>query len=527
MKGLNNKGFAITTLLYGLLSVAFLIMTLLIGVMSTNRQNTSTLVKTIEEELNRYGETETTFAYVGELQEYIVPYGQAGWYKIELWGAKSSSGNGDYASGIVYLEENTTLYFYLGATCSSASACNSAYNKANTEVRVVPTASTQWNDSTSIRSTIMRAGSIDASYVSGMAGMNSVNESGTATNQTNHYSGYYFINGLYIPDSNAGNGMANVELVSTNAKTLPPTKKTTALDSVRYIKVCSEGSNKNTSNHIVEIQAIEFSTGTNLAKGKALTYYTSNVAYATEGNLLSTGSEYTDFGTGNQCTTIDLGSAYTLSEIGVWQYYKDSRTYYNQTVAVSTNNSTWTYLKNTSETNTTSVKESIIGTRFTSWQPNTTTTLPAGNYYIMSTVADNIALTAQNARNVTSPNKANVTTEIFTASKLQKWTIEIVSGSGTSTIYKIYESENLHALQIAEGTAETSENANAAATYRGYAWDQWYIIPQGNGTYKIQSLLGTYLSSSNNSGAGNANMDGGSTSDTTFSNRWKFINAEY
>lgn len=527
MKKLNNKGFAITTLLYGLLSVAFLIMTLLIGIMSTNRQNTSTLVKTIEEELNRYGETETTFAFVGELQEYIVPYGQAGWYKIELWGAKSSSGKGDYTSGIIYLEENTTLYFYLGETCSSTSACNSAYNKANTEVRIVPTASTQWNDSTSIRSTIMRAGSIDASYVSGMAGMNSVNESGTATYQTNHYSGYYFINGLYIPDSNEGNGMANVELVSTNAKTLPPTKKTTALDSVRYIKVCSGGSNKNINNHIVEIQAIEFSTGTNLAKGKVPSYYTSNVAYATDGKLLSTNSEYANFGTENKCTTLDLGGTYTLSEIGLWQYYNDSRTYYNQTVAVSTNNSTWTYLKNTSTTNKTSTKESIIGTRFTSWQPDTTTTLPAGNYYIMSAVADNIALTAQNARYVTGSNKANVTTEIFTASKLQKWTVEIVGGSGTSTVYKIYETENLHALQIEKGTAETNENASVSTTYRGYAWDQWYILPQGNGTYKIQSLLGTYLSSTNNSGAGNADMSGTSVDDTVFANRWKFINAEY
>ena len=45
MKKMNNKGFAITTLLYGLMSVGFLIMTLLMGIMSQNRQNTATLVK--------------------------------------------------------------------------------------------------------------------------------------------------------------------------------------------------------------------------------------------------------------------------------------------------------------------------------------------------------------------------------------------------------------------------------------------------------------------------------------------------
>lgn len=527
MKKLNNKGFAITTLLYGLLSVAFLIMSLLIGIMSTNRQNTSTLVKTIEEELNRYGESETTFAYVGELQEYIVPYGQAGWYKIELWGAKSNVGNGDYVSGIVYLEENTTLHFYLGSTCTTS--CTNVYNQANTEVRIVPTASTQWNDAESIRSTIMRAGSLDStnttSYVSGMAGMNSVNASGSLTNQTNHYSGYFFINGLYIPDSNNGNGMANVELVSTNAKSNPPTKKVTSLNSVRYIRACSSGSSTNTGNHIVELQAINLSDGSNLAKGKTISNTTSNSVYATNGLV---NSSYANLNSGNsQCTVLDLGSIYTLSEIGLWQYYTDARTYYNQTIEVSTNNSTWTFIKNKSTANKTATKESVVGTRITAWQPDTTTTLPAGNYYIMSTIANNIALTAQNARQVTSPNKANVTTEIFTGSKLQKWTVEPVGGAGVATVYKIYETENLHALQIQEGTAETSENANAAETYRGYAWDQWYILPQGNGTYKIQSLLGTYLNNSDNGTTGNVNMGGTSTSDTTFSNRWRFINAEY
>ena len=135
MKKVNNKGFAITTLLYGLMSVAFLIMTLLMGIMSQNRQNTSTLVDKIEEELNRYGETETTFAYLGESQEYIVPYEQSGWYKIELWGASTDAGPGDYVSGVVYLETNAKLYFYLGQNCGAgAEACSSAFNNGNTEV---------------------------------------------------------------------------------------------------------------------------------------------------------------------------------------------------------------------------------------------------------------------------------------------------------------------------------------------------------------------------------------------------------
>ena len=193
MKKMNNKGFAITTLLYGLMSVGFLVMTLLMGIMSQNRQNTSTLVKKIEEELNRYGETETTFAYIGTPQEYIVPYGQAGWYKIELWGAKTSSGLGDYTSGIVYLAENTKLYFYLGNTCANATACGTAFNKGNTEVRTNTATET---------SAIMRAsGYGKTSYIAGYAGSNSLSEAGSATNQTNHFSGKYFVHASFCLSS--------------------------------------------------------------------------------------------------------------------------------------------------------------------------------------------------------------------------------------------------------------------------------------------------------------------------------------
>ena len=87
MKKLNNKGFAISTLIYGLMLVAFVVVALLMSIMSTNRKNTSTLIKKIEEELNRYSQTATEITSTDGAQEFIVPYGQAGWYKIELWGA--------------------------------------------------------------------------------------------------------------------------------------------------------------------------------------------------------------------------------------------------------------------------------------------------------------------------------------------------------------------------------------------------------------------------------------------------------
>lgn len=49
---MNNKGFAISTVLYGLVILMSLLLFLLLGTMSFSRDNNSKLVEQIEEELN-------------------------------------------------------------------------------------------------------------------------------------------------------------------------------------------------------------------------------------------------------------------------------------------------------------------------------------------------------------------------------------------------------------------------------------------------------------------------------------------
>lgn len=113
MRKMNNKGFAISSLLYGLLIVGFLVMTLLLSVMATNRKNTSVLIDKIEEELGRYGRTNAEFDIdpSGNAQQFIVPYNKAGWYKIELWHKKDSENKYRYLSAVVELAENQHLNF--------------------------------------------------------------------------------------------------------------------------------------------------------------------------------------------------------------------------------------------------------------------------------------------------------------------------------------------------------------------------------------------------------------------------------
>ena len=115
---LNNKGFAFSTILYGLMLMGIMIVIVIMSLMQTNRVNNKKFVENIEKELNRFSLTETVFDSnsIDEGQEYIIPMGQSGWYRIELWGAQGSNngGLGAYTSGLIWLKENTHLYFYVG-----------------------------------------------------------------------------------------------------------------------------------------------------------------------------------------------------------------------------------------------------------------------------------------------------------------------------------------------------------------------------------------------------------------------------
>jgi len=53
MKKLNNKGLAISTMLYGVLIIASLIMILTLGLMAFRRRTTNEFNRQIEQELNR------------------------------------------------------------------------------------------------------------------------------------------------------------------------------------------------------------------------------------------------------------------------------------------------------------------------------------------------------------------------------------------------------------------------------------------------------------------------------------------
>lgn len=109
-----------------------------------------------------------------------------------------------------------------------------------------------------------------------------------------------------------------------------------ATSKVRYIRDYLNGSTANSANHWVEIQAIN-SSGTNVAYGKI-----SDSSLLTEGNTAT--SRYYEKSPGLTSVTVDLQAIYDISEVKVWHYYGDSRTYHATKTQVSSDGVHWVTL---------------------------------------------------------------------------------------------------------------------------------------------------------------------------------------
>lgn len=139
MKKLNNKGFAISTIIYGISIMGIMLIAMLMANMSAIRKNNNDFAKTIEEDLTRFSMAESTFGKRVDdsgntaVQPYTVPEGESGWFKIELWGAQGGGGTGGrgaYTSGVIHLNAGEKIYFYVGKMGASGLGGES------TEVRV-------------------------------------------------------------------------------------------------------------------------------------------------------------------------------------------------------------------------------------------------------------------------------------------------------------------------------------------------------------------------------------------------------
>ena len=128
---LNNKGFAITSIIYSMLFLFIILMTIILLTLARRKVLIDKSKEYTKSLLNDYNET-YNYDYTGDVQEFVAP--RDGYYKIELWGAQGGSeygGKGAYTTGDIYLTKNQVIYLYVGGAGNgglSINAYNGGYN---------------------------------------------------------------------------------------------------------------------------------------------------------------------------------------------------------------------------------------------------------------------------------------------------------------------------------------------------------------------------------------------------------------
>ena len=534
---MNNKGFAISTVIYGLSILGMMLLLIMMSVIASNRTNNTKLVETIESELVGFGKSEITFSTKVEgglpvAQEYIVPDGESGWYRIELWGAaggKSGSnyngGKGAYTSGIVELKEGDTLYFYVGNSTSNGGR--------ETDVRYVGGSYTDNTGGTNDKRIMVAAGGGQNAYANGgtlegytpdmlphvgrldlnrdyelkeseystlvgykkgidISTASSVKTTPGSPGSGNHIlvkgdvydevaesnveqvlHDFYFVDTLMFEGVNSGEGKAKIErLIEKNESVTALPKKNSILSSpVSSIKDCVSGTLPSgwTAS---STKIVAFSKGIDVGGTKSVS--------------------------GN-CVTLDLGGNKDLDEIAVW--HKSGYDFMDNTVEVFSNG-TWKYIKNKGTNTSLSETETPYGFHYSAYQIDSTATVPdKGNYFIVPVLTENRALSAP----LNSSDDTKVTADYFQGLESQKWSIEKltdpkVTAGGSAPEYKIVELLHNKALSILQDDNISLNDISAGSSFNTSARNDpqiWKITAVGNGTYTITSSLPSVDSSEN------------------------------
>lgn len=173
---MNNKGFAISTMLYGLSIIGLMLAILMVQTMSTSRFEQRRLIDSIEQELSDFGILSEYYSWNENpnpdttdkgVRTFKLPI--TGWYKIELWSSakfvnlkdedetisetfsdkiRRISNAGSYTSQTLYLQEGTTLFFFLGSNLDDNAQETAAADNINRRETTVCNKNSKCNCST-------------------------------------------------------------------------------------------------------------------------------------------------------------------------------------------------------------------------------------------------------------------------------------------------------------------------------------------------------------------------------------------
>lgn len=277
---MNNKGFAVSGIIYGIL-VLFII--LLIALLSMFNSRKTVLDELKDKVLNEVGSNveikDFTYTKNNEIYEYKVLI--KGYYKIEL-----KNINGSILSTNIYLRDGEKLYFKMNGSKVGI------YSDKTTTVPIVILDNTSYN----------------------------VNET---------FNDKYFLNTSF--KENTGNTINSI-----NVKYTETIRKNKDLNQVRYIKDCISKNNVDDTNMWSEIRAIV--KGENVALNKEIKIYDeknnqieSDINFITDGNINTFQSE-------GYCIVVDLGRTYNIDYLYSYHDIDTNKKYYDYNLSVSSAN---------------------------------------------------------------------------------------------------------------------------------------------------------------------------------------------
>lgn len=547
---MNNKGFAVSTLVYGLSIMGIMLIAILMGTMSNTRSNARQLSESVERELISLSKVETSFGPLPAdstktTQEYSVPAGQSGWYRIELWGAQGGTNSyGAYTSGIIKLLEGNVLYFDVGKhnAAGYGEATAVRIDDDNDVSRYLMVAAGGGSGANAPGGTLygyrassisnggsvnadgeLQAGSTLIGVPSGYSVVNLVTDGvanivGTNGGGCGYYSSknsdtggmsyivgyagsgdkeedhpivdgqkYYFVDGMMFPGVNAGtasapaNGKAQVTKVMNISDTETPT---TSKLSIRNSKLKNV---KKVKDCIKGGNASDWNANSIIPIANGVRVQGSLGNIETSENL--------------KCRTYTLNTAATLDEVAIFHSIS-GKDYLNHKVQVECEKSDGTTqvqtIKATNSNTELSVTETISGIHISAYQYDSIGALPPnGSYMILPVLFENKVLTA--AKTSSSDSNA-VEIGLINGERRQIWSVEKLDDKlkKADNEYKIIELARYKALGITADENKVGNAVSAATPFNNYARNEpqiWKIKAVGNGTYTITSVVDLFNTS--------------------------------
>lgn len=547
---MNNKGFAVSTLVYGLSIMGIMLIAILMGTMSNTRSNARQLSESVERELISLSKVETSFGPLPAdstktTQEYSVPAGQSGWYRIELWGAQGGTNSyGAYTSGIIKLLEGNVLYFDVGKhnAAGYGEATAVRIDDDNDVSRYLMVAAGGGSGANAPGGTLfgykansistggnvnadgeLQAGStligvpsvygVENLVINGVKNIVGTNGGGCGYYSSKNsdiggmsyivgYAGsgdkeedhpivdgqkYYFVDGMMFPGVNAGtasapaNGKAQVTKVMNISDTETPT---TSKLSIRNSKLKNV---KKVKDCIKGGIASDWNANSIIPIANGVRVQGSLANIETSENL--------------KCRTYTLNTAATLDEVAIFHSIS-GKDYLNHRVQVecekSDGTTEWKTIKATNSNTELSVTETISGIHISAYQYDSTGALPpSGSYMILPVLFENKVLTATKS---SSEDSNAIQIGLINGERRQIWSVEKLDDKlkEADNEYKIIELARYKALGITADENKVGNAVSAATPFNNYARNEpqiWKIKAVGNGTYTITSVVDLFNTS--------------------------------